>query len=593
MKPSRAAVIATVILLILSPACSRPTPDEVDLSPARWPAGDLAAAQAINKSFGGNNDLAVGSEAIITGTTGEPAVRAGLEALRQGGSAVDAALVTSLTQICLAAGAWVSYAGFMTLVYYDAESGEITNLNAAYNTVLGEDDPLSIPRGSASGAEATPSGRTALVPGYMAGVQAAHDRYGRLPFAELFVPAIYLAENGFELHDLNARMLERRKEVLSRLPETRAVFTRPDDSFYEAGDLFKQPELARTLSLVAEHGVSYMYTGEWAEKLVAAVEADGGKMTPEDLARYEATWEEPLAIEHGDVVIHAHGLPAQGGVHLAETLNVAQAADLAGMGYYASSPEAFYWLHQMTNLMVLSFVPPETRTLLIGQVDSSYEGRTTPAFAEHAWGVLEERFVPKDIAMPADPKHSDAIVVIDGKGNIAAMVHTINTSTWGETGIFVDGVSIPDSASFQQTQIQEAGPGNRLPDPTQPLIVTRDGKPVAALASIGAGLHQKTTSVLINLIDRQMDIKEAIDAPSQHLPKYAPDGSSEIQVFEGDFPEGLIEQVRAMGQGVLVHPQTIEARAPRGYVVGATIDPVTGEYRAVSTKMFNARALAD
>jgi gamma-glutamyltranspeptidase/glutathione hydrolase len=426
----------------------------------------------------------------------------------------------------------------------------------------------------------------------MAAVQAAHDRFGRLPFEAIFGPALSYAEQGFELNDFHARLISYRKPVLSRLPETRAVFTKDDGSWYTKGDLFTQPELAKTLRAVAEQGAGYMYTGPWAERLVAAVQADGGKMTMEDMRAYRATWTEPLRISYGGHEIYAHGLPAQGGANLAEALNVATLAGTADMGHYSESPEAFFWLTQITNLFVLSFVPEPAISAMLGGADGSLEARTTNEHARLVWKLMSEGKMPMT-KVPADEgsKHSDAVIAIDRWGNIAAIVHTINTGAWGDTGIFVDGVSIPDSASFQQALISQVGPGVRLPDPTEPLIITRDGKPVAALSSIGSGLHQKTVATLVNLIDFGMGIKRAVDEPSWHLPEFSAAGLGAQQIFEGDFCDCLIDAVRALGLELKVLPQGIDSRAPRGYVVGASID-AEGVRRAVSTDMFNGRALA-
>src|SRR5262245_10367464 len=119
--------------------------------------------------------LAEGRNGVVVGTTGPAAVHAGLEALKKGGSAADAALTTALAQVVECGGAYVSHAGIFAMVYFDAATSKTYYLNACYNTALDEKDPTTIPgRGK-------PSGRTALVPGFMAGVQAAHDRFGKLP----------------------------------------------------------------------------------------------------------------------------------------------------------------------------------------------------------------------------------------------------------------------------------------------------------------------------------------------------------------------------------------------------------------------------
>jgi gamma-glutamyltranspeptidase/glutathione hydrolase len=318
-------------------------------------------------------------------------------------------------------------------------------------------------------------------------------------------------------------------------------------------------------------------------------------MTMDDMRGYRVIWSDPLAIAYGGCKIYAPGLPAQGGVHLAEALHVAAQAGLAGMGHYAESPKAFFWLSQITNLMALSFMPPRAVSQLLGGGDGSLAARSGDDHARRVWSLMSAgKFPLSRVPLSGDAKHSDAVVAIDRWGNIAAVVHTSNTSIWGTTGIFVDGVSVPDPAAFQQRLIAQTGPGQRLPDPTEPLIVTRDGKPFAALSSIGAGLHHKTVSVLLNLIDFNMGIKGAIDAPSLHSARYEADGSSKPQVFEGDFCGHLLAALKEMGLEVAVVPQPTSPlpriHMMRGYVVGAAADP-EGGFQAVATDVMNGRAL--
>jgi Gamma-glutamyltranspeptidase len=161
------------------------------LSPEAWPPGELEKYWRLQHDYQRPHPAVESDSGMVAVTHDAFAARVGLEALQQGGSAADAALATSLAQIALDAGAPTSYAGVLTMVYYDAASKKVYSLNAGYNTVLEEKEPLTIPGGG------KPSGRTALVPGFFAGVRAAHDRFGKLPFASLFDPAIYLAEKGF------------------------------------------------------------------------------------------------------------------------------------------------------------------------------------------------------------------------------------------------------------------------------------------------------------------------------------------------------------------------------------------------------------
>ena len=213
-------LITTLVVaaLVLAPAAGA----EVDLSPASWPPGELERYHGLLSGTRGDaHPRGTGRRGLVVGTTGAPAVRAGLEALKQGGSAADAAIVTSLAQVTLAAGCWVSFAGKWVMVYYEAATGQIHALDGGFNTVLRETDPASIP------GFGTPSGRTALVPGFMAGLEATHQRFGKLPWAALFEPAIYYAEEGFEVYPLLGNLIDYRAGVLRRLPQTRAAFTHP------------------------------------------------------------------------------------------------------------------------------------------------------------------------------------------------------------------------------------------------------------------------------------------------------------------------------------------------------------------------------
>ena len=350
------------------------------LAPAEWDEATRTRLAKLDRTRGNDKPLATGEHGVVAGTTHATAVHAGLQALRAGGTAADAALTTAVTQVCLAMGCWVSYAGILTLVYYDAETDKVYSLNAGFNTVLEEKEPRTIPKASSR-----PSGRTALVPGFMAGVRAAHERFGKLEFAQLFEPAIHYAEHGFRLHAMHASMIRMRKKVLARLPATKAVFTREDGEFYEQGDLFKQPLLATTLRRVAESGGAYMYEGEWARKFVAAVRAEGGKMTAKDLRDYRPLWCEPLATDYNGFRVHCHGLPANGGVHVIEALNVLDTANVRSLGRYSKSPKAFFWLTQINRLAYMSFLTPEQLKRAVPGINLSLASRCTKKTAGALW----------------------------------------------------------------------------------------------------------------------------------------------------------------------------------------------------------------
>src|SRR5262245_47861040 len=273
-------------------------------------------------------------------------------------------------QIALTAGSLSGYASILTMVYYDAASKKVYSLNAGYNTVLEEKEPLTIP------GIGTPSGRSVLVPGFFAGVQAAHDRFGKLPFASIFGEAIFLADKGFNLDGSLGWRIDSQKSVLTRLPETKRVFTRENGELYKAGDLFKQPQLAETLRKVASQGTDYIYQGEWAKKFVAAVQSEGGRMTLADLKAYRPIWSEPQQTTYHGYQVYTLGLPSLGGVNTIEALNLLELADLKRQGHYTTSSESLYEFIQICRLgHFLPYFTPEFAKMYLPGLDLAPESR--------------------------------------------------------------------------------------------------------------------------------------------------------------------------------------------------------------------------
>lgn len=592
--------IICLFVLTIAPIGCKTELTDVDLSPASWPEGELEKYKELNKTFNEPVPYVAAEKGMIVGTTGSLACRAGLEALKQGGSAADAAMTSALTQICLAAGSWVSYAGIMTMVYYDAKSEKVHYMFAGYNTVQEETDPKSIPKmGEASG-------RTALVPGFLAGVQAAHDKFGKVEFAQLFKPAIYFAENGIEVDAMHAGMMGFRKKVLSRLPETKEIFTKEDGEFYKVGDNFKQLALAQTLRNVASEGTDYIYRGEWAQKFVDAVQAEGGKMTLKDLEDYSVVWAEPLKSTYKDYDVYTLNEPSIGGVNTIEALNLMEAFGLSEGSHYTESAESLLKFIQAVILPVMFHgfygVNPQSQ---YPEITSDLESRVTKEQAlkirklmqESDWPTVRDSLM--DSLMKAygqeetedesddNPKHSDAIVAVDEYGNVAAVCHSINCAAWGTTGIFVDGISIPDSANFQQQLIEVVGPGKPLPDPTNPLLVFKNGKPILASSSIGSDLHSCTLQNMSNVLDFGMDPKKSVETVNFHL--FSLD-LRKRSVTKGDFSEEIIEKVKEMGEELQIVSAQI-ARGFLGYWVGIRIDPDTGKLEGGVSQQINGLVL--
>ncbi len=578
-----------------------------DLSPRAWPVGELDRYLQLTSEMGKPKGLVEGDTAMVTGTTGAFAVRAGREALRQGGSAVDAAITTALAQIALAGGSWVSYAGFFSLIYYDAATKSVHTLNAGFNTVAAETDPLTIPAclGPAGMVAYPPSGRTALVPGFFAGVQAAHDRFGRLPFAKLFAPAIYLADSGFTVGGVLSGGLAYRKDVLQRLPATRAVFRKADGTPYRPGDRFRQPALAATLRQVAERGADYIYRGPWANQFVEAVRADGGRMTLADLAGYRAIWGKPIRATYRGYELLGAAWPTFGATATLEAMQVLEHVDLPNAPKYWESAETLFPFVEASHIQFIDGppgggpgVPADWAQQKFPRQDLSPAGRLTKATAAFWWSQLQDRASWRALELEAADAqarvmaqmkqgsggggHSDAVVATDPQGNVAALTHTINTALFGGTGITVGGVTIPDAACFQQDLIRRVGPGVRLPDPTNPIIVMKDGRWVLAGSSIGAGLLENTLTVLVNVLDYGRDPVAAL-----HAPQFSGSGLRAPQVLPtGDFSTELAAALNDRGGHAVLQPKQ-QIQAAFGLWISIQRDPKTGRLRGATRDMYN------
>lgn len=567
----------------------------VTLSPRAWPKGEyerFMAAQDVKRTEAG---VASGMNGAVTVANNGIAARAGLEALAKGGNAIDAAMTAAVTQVAASAGAPISYFGILSLVYYDAATGKVHTMNAEWNTLRAETEPTTIPGSISMDSEAglrgtAVSGRTALVGGFMKGVESAHKRFGKLPFKALFDPAIEIAEQGMAVTRGLADKFRFREEDLSRLPATKAIFMKPGGGRYAAGEVFKQPALAATLKAVAAQGTDYMYKGPWAKKLVTAVKADGGKMTLEDLATYEAMWDEPLVAPIGNgYTLYTNPPPNLGGATMIEAQLLAAASGLATDPHWTKSGASLKKALDITQMFTLQYLPDSTIQLIYPKLGFSAADRTSPAHAAELWKRMQAGATPFKWKVPPSSGHSDDVVAIDKAGNIAAITQSINCVDWGRTAINIDGISIGDPASFQQAQIARTKPGTRLPAPTETGILFKDGVPVIGFASMGSGLHQRTFQALLSVTRHGMTVDEAINTPDFMTAKSDGLGNLIARVEKGKYSPAVL---KAAGYAF----EEVDPRDARfggeGLWVAISRDPKTGMLRAASHNRTNSAAVA-
>ena len=269
----------------------------------------------------------------------------GVEILKQGGNAVDASIATAFAlAVTWPAAGNIGGGGFM--VYHDAD-GEATTIDfrekaplaATQRMYLGLDDQIAN--------NSNHDGLLAVgVPGTVAGLYAAHEKLGSLPWRDLVEPAVVLARDGFPLSYTLATGFRRYAEAWERYPSSTRVFKKPDGSFYQMGETWRQPDLAHTLRLIQEQGRDGFYRGENAERLDGFMRANGGIITAEDLALYRAVEREPIRGTYRGYQIVSMPPPSSGGVTLVQMLNILEGYDLA-----ASGPGSADTLHLLTEAM--------------------------------------------------------------------------------------------------------------------------------------------------------------------------------------------------------------------------------------------------
>jgi gamma-glutamyltranspeptidase/glutathione hydrolase len=559
MTPSRLPVLLIAFALIDGSTFA------ASFSPANWPADERAALERLEDRTSPEANRAVeGGNGLVAGTMSPISVRVGIDVLKQGGNAADAATVVALTQVVRSLGSFVSYAGVAQILYFDAKSGKVYSIDAGWASYLGETDPKTIPGSSSTDHD---QGRKTLVPGFMAGMESLQKRFGVLPFGDLIEPAIWYAENGVTLSRSLAGYFKYREKELSRTESGRQFMHQGGNRLPAAGDKFVQTELARTLKAVAQQGAQYMYSGAWGQHYVEAVRREGGKATREDMEHYQPIWQEPLSTTFAGCTVFGPGRTSEGGYQILETLNLIEELKIDRMPPYWKDPESFLHLSRVLNVtsVIPSWMIERARTK---GVALELQNRASKAFATALAPLVDDFF--KSSKKNESSHHSAGIVIVDRQGNVAAIVHSINTVLWGTTGIVVDGIPVSDPAAFSQAALSTIKPGDRMPDCMIPVIATRNDKPVLAVAVTGPVLHD-TVSIVLGLLGYKADAKTLMTAP----PLITENGTRRVEFLipERGYNAEFLARLRAAGATFEIVPQ--KAKRLRDPEVFGAIDPET------------------
>jgi len=543
----------------------------------------------------------------------ELASQAGVEIMRAGGNAVDAAVATGFALAVVHPPAGNLGGGGFMLVRLAGGDTHFLDYREKAPAAAKPDMYLDAQGNVIEGA--TEIGyRSIGVPGSVAGMVYAEQKYGKLTLKQVMAPAIRLARDGYALSWREARDFQRDKH-LSEFPESRRIFQR-DGNYYQPGEIFRQPALARTLQRIAAKPDDF-YHGALARELAAALQKGGGLITADDLAHYEVKEREPVRGTYRGYEIISAPPPSSGGAVLIESLNILEGYDLARMGNRSAQS-----VHYTTEAFRRAFFdraeflgdPDFAKIPLAQLIDKKYGGAWRESIdAEHAspskelkrpaiFSELEQYATahPQPVATHESP-NTTHYSVVDAEGNAVAVTTTLND--WFGSRVTAEGLGfllndemddfsakpgVPNSDGLIQGAANAIGPGKRPLSSMTPTMVVRDGKTVLVLGSPGSSkIITTVANVLMGVIDYGMNIQEAVDAPRFHN-QWLPD----VLNVERWFSPDTVQTLQKMGYDVRLGLR--EGPDAGGYWSDAeciAIDTKTGERLGASDYRSNGKAV--
>ena len=525
------------------------------------------------------------SSSGVVATENPLAAEAGARILQDGGSAVDAAVATSLV-VCTVHPSSCGIGGGGFLVVWSAPDGTAAALDfretapQASSAALYDEEGRYLPSRSRRG------GLAIGVPGEIRGFWRAHQRFGKLPWADLFVPAIRIATEGFPVSEHLAKRILAVQEALALDPALRNVFLKEDGTAPAAGDQLKRPLLAATFQRIATEGPDAFYQGKTAEAIVAAVQASGGVMQLQDLQNYEALWREPLSTDYRGARIFTMPPPSSGGIALITALDTLAGYDVSALG--SQSPTRW---HLFAEILKHAFA---YRAQSAG--DPGWDAAVWPPRG----APLRERLrsyetLPSESYPPVAPPPSDSgtahVSVLAADGSGAALTSTVNTTFGSLVGVPGTGIVLNneiDDFTFDAPNLfglapgptNRIAPGKRPASSMTPTLAVRDGAAVVAVGASGGPLIiSATLEVLSNILDFGMPPTEAVRAPRVHhqwMPNFL--------LVEGEIPEVDRAALQILGHNIRevrgVAAASLAVREPSGLFAGSG-DPRKGGSAAV------------
>ena len=493
------------------------------------------------------------------------AAEIGLTVLKDGGNAIDGACAAALAMaVTLPRAGNIGGGGFATI--YLADSQKVFFLDFRETAPKKTRSEMFLnSEGQVDRDKATIGPLSAGVPGTVAGLYELQSRFGGASWSEMVKPARFLADTGFAVYDYLARSLGEYREDLSRFPSTRAVYF-PDGQPLAAGDQLVQKDLAETLGLIEANGRDGFYSGGVAEKIEAFCAANGGFITREDLAEYQALWCDPVRISFRDLTVYAPGLPSSGGIVMGQMLSMLDTFELEK--YTSQSPE---FIHLFTETARRAYADREqylgdpgfTHDFTKELLDKNY-------LATRLQSLDVTKATPSANILPGVPKRTESdqtthLVVVDATGNIVSLTYTMNLpygskAIVNDCGFLLnnemdDFAILPGQANAFGLIGGEANriePGKRMLSSMTPTIILKKGKPYLALGARGGSkIISSVTQTILNYRVFGMTVGAAVAAPRIHH-QWQPDV---LYVEQGGLDVPIIQKLISMGH-------TIQEREP-------------------------------
>jgi gamma-glutamyltranspeptidase/glutathione hydrolase len=472
----------------------------------------------------------VRAQKAMVASVSQIASQVGADVMKKGGNAVDAAIAVGFAlAVTWPSAGNLGGGGFMLVRLADGKAEAIDYREraplAAHRDMYLDAEGKVVPKLSTQG------WKSVAVPGTVAGMKLAHERHGKLKWEELVEPARKLAAEGFPVSDHLSQTLRwnTTSEKLGPFPESVRIYQR-NGRYYEMGETFVQPELAVVLARLQKNPRDF-YEGQTAQALVAAMKANGGIITAEDLKTYQPTVREPVRGTYRGCEILTMPPPSSGGIVLVEMLNMLEPYDLASMGWHSSQH-----VHTMVEVMRRAFAD---RAEFMADTDFAkvpVRALLSRAYAAERGKTIDPGRASPSLEAPAgkawsyEPAETTHYTIVDPEGNVASNTYTLNDS-FG-SGVTVKGLGIllnnemddftskpgvPNDYGLIQGAANAIQPKKRPLSAMTPTIVLQDGKPWFALGSPGGPtIINAVLQTIVNVIDFKMQLQQAVDAPRFH-----------------------------------------------------------------------------